>query len=257
MGYLVDIVEALAWPVLVAFLLWGLTRKAGLKAAERVLAPMRRVKAFGVELELGEEEGRRIKATLEDEFKDFRDQVEAEFDRQVDQFDVSRLCAGVAEKVIEPLLKNDEVDYRCTIYVPDIVFKDVLYRLLDYYPGGNGRGSTYSERFGIIGRTWRLGESQYKEKVPGDRKTLITEWGMNREEAAGQEDKSFVTFLLEESEVIPFVGLLYIEADKEGFRQDPLPALRGDPRVAELTRAVSKVMAKMRGRGPRLELFKN
>lgn len=257
MGYVVDIVDALAWPALIAFLLWGLTREPGLRAAERVLARMRRVKAFGVELELGEEEGRRIKVTLEDQFEDFRAQVEAEFDRQVDRFDVSRLCASVAENVVEPLLRNDGLRYQCTVYVPDIVFKDVLYRLLDYYPGGNGRGSTYSERFGIIGRTWRLGESQYEAEVPGDRKTLITEWGMNREEAAGQEDRSFVTLLLEEKDVTPFAGLLYIEADKEGFKEDPRPVLCADPRVAELTTAVSRVMAEMRGRGPGLELFKN
>lgn len=256
MQYIVDIVDALAWPALIVFLFWGLTTKAGLKAADRVMTRMRRVKAFGVELELGEEEGRRIKATLEEQFEDFRDQVEAEFDRQVDQFDVSRLCAEVAENVIEPMLHHD-VRYQCTIYVPDIVFKDVLYRLLDYYPGGNGRGSTYSERFGIIGRTWRLRESQYEAEVPGDRKTLITEWGMNREEAAGQEDKSFVTFLLAEEGVTPFAGLLYIEAEKDGFEGDPLPVLNNDPLMAELSAAVSKLMAAMRGRGPRLEFFKN
>lgn len=257
MEYAVDIVDALAWPALLAFLLWGLTTKSGLMAAERVLRPLRRVKALGVELELGEKEGRLIKTTLEEEFKSFRDEVEAEFDRQVDQFDVSRLCAGVAENVIEPLLEDPDDPYRCTIYVPDIVFKDVLYRLLNYYPGGDGRGSTYSERFGIIGRTWRLGKSQYEKEVPGNRKTLITEWGMNPEEAAGQEDKSFVTFLLREKDVTPFSGLLYIEAKKDGFREEPLPVLEGDPQVAELTAAVSKVMTEMRGTGPGLELFKN
>jgi hypothetical protein len=257
MDYVVDIVSALAWPALIAFLLWGLTTKRGRLAAERVLGPMRRVKAFGVELELGEEEGRRIKATLEEEFEEFREQVEAEFDRQADQFDVGRLFAGVAEDVIEPLMGEGKQKYRCTIYVPDIVFKDVLYRLLDYYPGGDGRGSTYSARFGIIGRTWRLGESQFEKDVPGDRKTLITEWGMNREEAAGQESKTFVTSLLSPKPGNPSVGLLYIEAEEGAFGEDPLAAIDAHPSVADLTSAVAKVMEEMRGSGPRLELFKN
>lgn len=252
---LIEILDIVIWPALIVFALWGLTTKSGSAVAEKIFSRTRRVSLFGVELELGEEEGRRIKATLEEEFEDFRKDVKAEFDRQANGFDVSRLCAEVCEQVIEPLLKKRRGEYRCTVYVPDIVFKDALYRLLDYYPGGKGRGSTYSERFGIIGRTWRLHESQYEKTVPGDRKTLITSWGMNREEAAGQEAKSFVTFLLAEKGETPSVGLLYIEAEEKAFRKDPIPVLSRDPRIMELTTAVGLVMKEMRKRGPMLQLF--
>lgn len=183
--------------------------------------------------------------------------MHSEFDRQVARFDISRLCAQVAEDVIEPTLGDRNAKYRCTVYVPDIVFKGALYRLLDYYPGGNGSGSVYSDRYGIIGRSWRLGEPLHEPTVPGDRKDLIEKWGMNREEAARQEDKSFATVLLREDREKPPVGLLYVESEGGVLADDLCARLESDPKVIALTEAVARLMAQMRGRGPSLELFQS
>ena len=64
----VEILDALAWPLVVAGIVLVLSTKSGSEAFARILSPIRRVKAFNVEFELGEEQGRRIRASLEDEF---------------------------------------------------------------------------------------------------------------------------------------------------------------------------------------------
>ncbi len=255
MSNVIEILDIVVWPLVVVGALVFLATKRGSAVVQGIVGSMRRVKAFGVEFELGQEEGRRIKATLEETFTGFRKEVESEFDRQVEIHDVARLCARVAEELIEPCRKDQKEPYRCTVYVPDIVFSDVLYRLLDYYPGGDGKGSIYSARFGIIGRSWRLSEPLHEQIVPGDRKLLIKEWGMTGEEAAGQEAKSFVAFPLRQGPASPAAGLLYVESSEEAFDPDPRTRLEGQPSVEALTEAVAGVMREMRGRGPLLELF--
>jgi hypothetical protein len=251
----VEVLDTLAWPLVVAGIVLILSTKSGSEAFARILSPMRRVKAFGVEFELGEEQGRRIRASLEEEFGKYREEVESAFSLQAERHDVGRLCATVAHDVIGSLLPGNR-DYRCTVYVPDILFKGALYRLIPYYPGGGVVGAVYSERFGIIGRTWRLLESQYEETVPSEQITLITEWGMTPEEALGQEeDRSYLAFLLRTKPHAPPDGILYVEAKKKAFSEDPRKALDADPHVTELAKAVSKVMHQMRGKGPLLRLF--
>jgi hypothetical protein len=216
---------------------------------------MRRVKAFGVEFELGEEQGRRTKVALEEVFEDYRRDVKREFERRVERHDVPRLLQALVEDAIKPFVEPEE-PYRCTIYVPDIVFKNVLYRLTDYYPAGGGAGSIYASRYGIIGRSWRLGVN-LQEDVPGDPIVLIEQWGMTLEEAASQEPKSFATFLLQASEGKPPVGLVYAETGKCGFERKLEPYLRTAASHYPLTRAVERVMEEMRGSGPMLDLFEN
>ena len=216
---------------------------------------MRRVKAFGVEFELGEEQGRRTKAALEEVFADYRREVQREFERQVERYDVARLFQTLAEDAIKPCV-NPENTYRCAIYVPDIVFKNVLYRLTNYYPAGGGAGSIYASRYGIIGRSWRL-DKNLQEDVPGNITALIVQWGMTLEEAASQEPKTFATFLLREGEGMPPVGLVYAETAEHGFTEKIEPRLRTSVAKYPLIGAVASVMEEMRGSGPMLDLFEN
>ena len=215
---------------------------------------MRRVKAFGIEFELDEEQGRRTKAALEEVVGDYRDEVKKEFKRQVRSHDLARLCQRLAEDAIKPALVPGG-KYRCAIYVPDIVFANVLYRLTDYYPSGGGAGSIYASRYGIIGRSWRLGRGE-QAKVPDDPEQLIVEWGMTLEEAARQEPKTFVTFLLDQGGAQPPVGLLYAESEK-GFNQELEPRLQASKSLKPLTDGVARLMGEMRGSGPLLDLFEN
>lgn len=256
MSEFVEILNIVAWPLVAVVALWYLASNNGQRFVRSVLKRARRFKAFGVELELaGEEEARRLKADLERSFREYREEVAQEFERQARQFDVNRLLAEVAEKVIEPSM-GDRRAYRCTVYVEDIVFENVLFRLVDYYPGGTGQGSTYSTRFGIIGRSWRLGRSEQPEAVPDDPEELITTWGMTREEAASQSSKKwYLTLLLKEQDHDPPVGMLFVDAGKE-IPPIAMERLQGDERVASLTKAVCLVMDNMRGKGPYLRLFR-
>jgi hypothetical protein len=206
---------------------------------------------------LGEEQAGQIKASLEESFRGYRDTVNSEFARQADRYDIGRLCEAIAEEVIEPARKDSKEPYRCTVYVRDILFEDVLCRLIDYYPGGDGQGNIYSTRYGIIGRSWRLGKHLHETAVPDDRTELITDWGMTREEAARQSAKSFVTFLLAEEEKMPPVGLFYVESKEHAFEDDLRERLAESQAVVALTTATAGVMEKMLGRGPRLELFQS
>jgi hypothetical protein len=250
-----QLVDIVIWPLVVVAGILFLASKHGQKFLQTVLTSVRRIKAFGVELELGDEEdARKLKLGLEDRFRNYREEVIAEFDRQAKRYDIGRLLAQVVEEVVEPTLDLDK-SYRCTIYVEDIVFEHVLYRLLDYYPGGDGRGRIYSSRFGIIGRSWRLGESQAPTEVPYVREDLINTWGMTREEAASQQKaKWYATYLLREGESKLAAGLLYIESSGE-ISEDLLSRLDSAATAEVLTAKIEKVMESMRGRGPYLEFF--
>jgi hypothetical protein len=252
---LLQFLDIVIWPLVIVGLIYFLTTEPGRQFTQAILASTRRIKAFGVELELGgEEDARRIKLGLEERFASYRNEVIAEFDLQAKRFDVGRLLAQVADNEVKAAVKGAK-GYRCTVYVEDIVFKRVLYRLLDYYPGGDGKGSTYSSRFGIIGRSWRFGKSEKPTKVPDDPDELINTWGMTREEAVSQKDtKWYATYLLREHDEMPAVGLLYIESSEE-IADDLLTRLDSANRVRFLTKAVGQTMEKIRDRGPYLEFF--
>jgi hypothetical protein len=256
-----QLLEIVIWPLVALAGILFLSSRRGAKFIRAILRHTRRIKAFGVELELGdEEEARRLKVDLEKNFREYRDDVAVEFDLQAKRFDVARLLACVAEEVIEPAIDPQDDDrYRCTVYVEDIVFEDALYRLLNYYPGGDGKGKTFPTRFGIIGRSWRLARSEGPTKVPHDREELITTWGMTREEAASQlTSKWYMTFLLGKGRTDPAVGLLFVEADSE-IPQSLMEELADaeTESVKSLTRSVASVMENIRDRGPYLELFDN
>lgn len=108
-------------------------------------------------------------------------------------------------------------NFRSTIYVKDLLFSGALVQLLDYYPASPGnRGRTFSVRFGIIGRAWRLQESLIASSVPTTPGELISEWGMTHDQAfvQGLGRKSFACILLKDDGG-ENVGLVYFDASEE------------------------------------------
>jgi hypothetical protein len=81
---------------------------------------------------------------------------------------------------------GNPLDLRGTIHVQDIVFPEYLYQMVNYYPKSGGAGRRFSQRYGIIGRSWRLGlsigEGNAFEGNKNEEEVLIKEWGMTREE---------------------------------------------------------------------------
>src|SRR4029077_20924802 len=113
-------------------------------------------------------------------------------------------------------------DLRCTLHVPDILFADTLYQLVDYYPRWGGRGRPFSSRFGIIGLCWRSREDQIQGAVPIDPQELVRKWGMTHEEAvaSGGGRQSFLALLLSDVSDT-HVAILYMDAtEKDAFGAD-------------------------------------
>lgn len=159
---------------------------------------LRRVKAVGVELTLDPQAAREIRAkstalVLGD--------YERKADGEVRKLRVWAKFAQIVADVVRPLAQHD---FRSTIHIQDVLEPESLYQLVEYIyvsePQGHPktRGRRNSIRFGIIGRAWRLGRSEYDATVTTDVAELVKVWGMTQDEAAraGRGRQSFAVVLL-------------------------------------------------------------
>ena len=108
--------------------------------------------------------------------------------------------------------------FRATIHIPDPLYANQLYQLLNYHPRGGGAGRAFSTRSGIIGMAWRNRESDKWRQGGRDKKELIRMWGMTPEEAAervsSDSEKVFLAIpLFDKSCAVP-IGVFYFDADK-------------------------------------------
>lgn len=228
----------------------------GKHAIRTVLGSLRRVTAGGVEIELEASVAKENKASLEDTFSQYRTVVKREFDRLVSAHNVNSLHQRVAIKVIDEHVTNR--NWRSTIYVADVLFASALYRLVDYYPKGGGRGLVYSARYGIIGRAWRLEADIPPTEVEPEADELIRGWGMTRGEAvhAALESsrKQFACVALEYESGL--VGILYIDhKEKDGLPENLVTTIKAADECKSLAAAVAGVASGIAGLGPQLELF--
>jgi GAF domain-containing protein len=256
---IVGALDAVVWPALIGgFLLVLLVSTQAREAFGGLTRRVTQVKALGVEVALDSDKAAEAKASLEEIFSAYRARITTEFSRQRIVHDLDARCRAVVEHVVVPYLDARgmrEANFRCTVHVPDVLFIDRLYQLLDYYPnpgsGGGGAGRTFDIRFGIVGRTWRLEEPQVKSSLDANLAELIDEWGMTQEEAraAGQGRKSFVCVpLASEGRAI---GLLYLDAKEPDTFDDGIGELISDAESTQrLGVAVDKALTYMRERAP-------
>lgn len=241
-----------AWPavvlITVGLLLWT-------KAGKALLTSLRQVKFGQLQVDLGKDSPAEVKSALEDVFRRNRKAVSRQFEEVSHVHRVDELRNAVARGVLAQTARHQ--GFRCTVYVPDVLFDDSLYCLLDYWPKGKAAGKAYSVRYGIIGRAWRLLESQAKDVVPGDRNTLLAEWGMTDREAAGHtQARSFLAVLLTLPDVQDDpVGIVFADGDPNTFAEQDCDRVAQAPETRRLAAAVSEVVAEMRQRGPVLRVF--
>jgi hypothetical protein len=192
------VVDVLAWPVFVLLALWFATTNRGQRLFSPLLRRLRKVSGAGFALELSEETARTTKVEVEGGLKAYGGVLDDELRRLAHAYGVRAALQDVVRRRIATLPKVPEI--RATVHVRDPLLSDALYQILDYYPRGTGGGRRFSTRFGILGRTWRLGRSQ-NEKAPLDEDQLITEWGMTREQASksGKNRSSFMCIVLRSS----------------------------------------------------------
>ena len=258
-----NLVQVLIWPLLVGGVLaWIALTPAGAALVAGLVGRVRTVNLFGVSLDLSKASATRAKQKIEEVFADYRTRIQREFDRQVSIYKVDEQRRKLVEDFIWDSLGSEfRKDFRCTIHVPDILFKDALYQLLDYYPEGGGRGRTFPSRFGILGRCFRAEKDQYQAHVPTDPKELINEWGMNSQEAtaAGRGRHSFACFVINRAEHQPILGILYMDTKEgaafgEGDIADIMPRIQEGITATGLASALESVGREMRQRGPSIQL---
>lgn len=266
-----DILSSLIWPlvILVMFFYLFLSKNAP-QRLRHLLKPFRSLKMLGTEFVLSEKLSEEIGKDAEEAFELYRKQAKREYDRIVEIYGLREKLESVIQSDVTRVLGNTYKipGFRCTIHVPDILFRETLYQLLDYYPSGGGRGRAWSVRFGIIGRAWRFGESETQGNVPTDAHKLILEWGMTREEAvaSGQGRKSFACVVLRDDEVMGgggnSVGIFYMDSTQENAFGDDTAARNRLHRVIldgcrkrGLTSDLAKLRKELQSRSPLIKIY--
>ena len=251
-GSIATEVARFAWPFVALLAVILLFRT---EAGRALLGGVRQVKFGQLELELNGTNASEVKTTLEEVFRQNRAEVERAFKGESHIRQVAERRNAVARGILKKVTGSE--NFRCTVYVPDVLFDDALYCLLDYWPKGVAAGKAYSVRYGIIGRAWRLQTSEAERVVAGDRDKLMREWGMTDQEAAGHtEDQSFLAVLLARKET-PYnaAGILFAQGPPQTFDDSQLNEIASDPETRQLADAVADVVREMRKRGPQLRVL--
>lgn len=227
--WLGEIIEKLfPWPAVVLFVLIFPPTRAAIRefasGLTEFVTMIRAVKAAGVELSLDPNSARRVVGSS-------TEIVVAAFRAATDDACRKAGIWGKFERVIESVIveelkKNHAAipHFRATIYILDGVYVETTYQLVEYLHRPDSqtrpterpitRGRRLSIRFGIVGRAWRLGVSDYDPDVSTDPSDLIRNWGMTHEEAstAGRGRKSFAVFLVRDAEQHPLAGV-YLDSE--------------------------------------------
>lgn len=260
----------LIWPVVVLIIvLFLMFSRNGSRRISEIFRGFKSVKMFGAEFVLTEEGRQQVTQSAREAFHTYRSQAKAEYDRLVGVNNIrgklEQVISSVEVKSNGELIKIKEIeDIRFTIHVPDAIFAETMYQLLDYYPRGGGRGRTWSIRYGILGKAWRSGESFTVETVPTTEEELIRDWGMTKEEAtaAGQGRKSFSCVILYNEENTA-VGAFYMDVLKEKafgamecseldqFHKNIILACEKSGLIAGLDNISRELLA----RGPRINIY--
>lgn len=198
---------------------------------------LRKLSFSGTVIELGTEGQREVQITFADAVQtinQYKKGINREVRRQVNLTDLDARLAKLYSDHIRQNLKESEIPkgFRCTIHIPDFLYDDKLYQMLNYFPNGKGAYRDFPSRYGIIGRVWRserpecvgqLLEPRDLEQAKNeqDRVQLIAKtWGMTYTEAMRASDKpSYCCILLRFNE--RRVGLFYMDSpEKDAFGID-------------------------------------
>jgi hypothetical protein len=271
----VQVLRIVAWPVtlLLLALLLAFNQRLGrmLGLTSRIV---KKISAGGIEMEIDADAVKEIQTHLRGSFDELIYKARVEYDRMsalmsIDEHLESAMTNALPSVLRSKKLPTNPPNLRGTVHVHDIVFSEYLYQLSDYYPKGGGSGRRFSHRFGIIGRSWRLGESVGEgNAVAGARgaeRTLIAEWGMTRREvrAQGTERPACLSVILRATLDDEFpVGVLYIDSTKvEAFGDDNAAGLVAKEledanEVVALRGALERALKPLRLAAPELDVGK-
>ena len=235
----------LAWPLVVVIVV---VLMFATRTGRKMLGRVSRLQVGQVlQLEAGGKNAAEVKGTLEEVLRDNRQRIARQIKKEAGRYRVKQHRDAVATQVLRPLAGDSP--FRCTVYIADILFDGPLYCLLDYWPKGGAAGKVYSERYGIIGRAWRLQASCAQTVVPGDRHTLLSEWGMTEAEAAGHtKDQSFLAIVLKrEDDPHDPLGILFADGPPHTFEPEHCAQVEGAPETRVLVESLVQLLASVRG----------
>lgn len=262
----------ISWPltILLSVLMFAfhprLNRLFGLTRA------IRKIKAAGVEMEINAEAVDAVRAELRASTKDLVEKAKDEYDRMAKVMRISEHLEDVVVNAVPRVLKECGVhteppNLRATIHVHDIVFSEYLYQLVDYFPTKRGAGRRFPQRYGIIGRSWRLGRSLGEgnafESGKGEEQTLIEEWGMTREDvrARGKNQPAYLSVILNGIREDEFAnGILYVDTtEANAFGSDETATrvskqLEKAKEVISLRGSLEKLLQPLRLAAPNLDI---
>jgi hypothetical protein len=271
----IRMVQAIAWPVVVVTAIVVLARtRVGAQFLQALSARLTKVSVLGVVFELTPDGAKKVQYGVESALDDYRNRLQAEYDRQVQAKQVNDRLALVVEEAIKIARGGvPPTNYRCTIHVEDVLLVNALYQLVDYYPQARGsRGRRFGIRYGMIGKTWRLRVDQIAPNVFDGRgsiaakvETLIKDWAMTHAEAtAAAQDAitAFVVVVIKEGGSELPVALLYFdsktaEAFGDATEADKFAAaVRAESDQRGLTKALIDIGVEMRQAAPKITVFK-
>jgi len=222
---------------------------------------MRKFGGFGLEFEFSEDSAKQTRDSIESSLETVRKTIRRELEADVR----ARALQSGLKSVLERSRLRTADNYRATIHIPDPLYDNWLYQLLDYHPKGAGHGRAFSNRVGIIGLAWRLHQDEEWSQSSGiSLDDLIRQWGMTHREAAGRRAtdgfKEMVAVPLTDPTDSRPVGLLYLDSKEEGClglqRADRLALaeeLRGICNE-KLSKSLSELVESAMRRSPQLSL---
>ena len=252
----VQLVSNLAWPAAVLLILLLLTTQRGRLLLRPILRRLRRIGApGGWEIELSEDAAAETKLDVEGAIKAYAPVLDSEFERLAY---VQGIFSHLESVVRAALTENERAadGFRATVHIEDALVRNALYQLVNYWPAGGGAGRRFSVRFGMLGRSWRLGKSLYVPDVPDSEEALIETWGMTRAQAttAAVGRRSFVCILLRHAGQT--VGILFMDARPPyAFEKGIDDRVEDHPVTRELATALGLVRTNIAGKGPGVKLL--
>ena len=198
-----------------------------LRILSTFLGLLRSFKGFGLELSFAEKNrsNEEIHIAFQKVFSELRQQVRTHLKLFSQRKNLQKMLAETSEEVIAKInrLRNDgrkNIDFRCTVHVPDMLLDQFLCQLLDYEPKGKGMGRAWSIFYGMIGRTWRSCQPELLHLGPSQDASenmlrCIREYGMTKDQIkyVAKGRKSYMAIPLKDA-MGDMLGVFYIDADE-------------------------------------------
>jgi hypothetical protein len=261
---LVEVFSAVAWPggivllVLVILLFVRFSRTIQ-QLFGIAISAVQRIEIAGVKLEIDTSVVAEVKKFVGGSLENLMKKAKSQYDRMARHVLVQERLADVVRTGLRQILAQHGFatrpdDLRATIHVPDIVFRDYMYQLVDYYPNAyraKTAGRRLSQRFGIVGRAWRLRKSMGRGRAvsgPDASNQLIMYWGMQPDEAddhSHHRPATLCVMLIDPEDNDTRVGLLYIDStapDAFGVNPPPPSAVAAGEVVASAARQAAEAV---------------